>query len=86
MSSPVSVELERAAAFLAARGVESARLEAEVLLADALGSDRGRLYLERVVSDPVRLRRSRALIRRETQAIHYSRLPLSANPVLSRAM
>ena len=64
MSSPVSVELERAAAFLAARGVESARLEAEVLLADALGSDRGRLYLERVVSDPVRLRFAELLDRR----------------------
>ena len=64
MSSPVSVELERAAAFLAARGVESARLEAEVLLADALGSDRGRLYLERVVSEPVRLRFAELLDRR----------------------
>jgi release factor glutamine methyltransferase len=64
VSSPVSVELERAAAFLAARGVESARLEAEVLLADALGSERGRLYLERVVSEPVRLRFAELLDRR----------------------
>ena len=64
MSSPVSVELERAAAFLATRGVESARLEAEVLLADALGSDPGRLYLERVVSEPVRLRFAELLDRR----------------------
>jgi release factor glutamine methyltransferase len=64
VSSPVSVELERAAAFLAARGVESARLEAEVLLADALGSDRGRLYLERAVSEAVRLRFAELLDRR----------------------
>ena len=64
MSSPVSVELERAAAFLAARGVESARLEAEVLLADALGSDRGRLYLERAVPEAVRLRFAELLDRR----------------------
>lgn len=46
MSGFVVVELDRAASFLAARGVENARLEAEVLLADVLGFDRARLFAE----------------------------------------
>jgi release factor glutamine methyltransferase len=46
MSVLVAVELDRAASFLASRGVENARLEAEVLLADVLGFDRARLFAE----------------------------------------
>jgi release factor glutamine methyltransferase len=42
----VAAELDRAASFLAARGVENARLEAEVLLADVLGFERARLFAE----------------------------------------
>ncbi len=39
--------LERASAFLAERGVDNPRLDAEVLLADVLGVERSRLYVER---------------------------------------
>jgi release factor glutamine methyltransferase len=46
MSPFVAAELDRAASFLAARGVENARLEAEVLLADVLGFERARLFAE----------------------------------------
>lgn len=47
MSMSLGDEVDRAAALLSARGIASARLEAEVLLADALGTDRARVYLER---------------------------------------
>jgi len=47
VSTPLGAEVDRAAALLSARGIESARLEAEVLLADALGTDRARVFLER---------------------------------------
>ncbi len=46
MSGSVAGELDRATSFLAARGVENARLEAEVLLADVLGFDRACLFAE----------------------------------------
>jgi release factor glutamine methyltransferase len=46
VSTCVAAELDRAASFLAARGVENARLEAEVLLADVLGFQRARLFAE----------------------------------------
>jgi release factor glutamine methyltransferase len=39
--------LERASAFLAERGVDNPRLDAEVLLADVLGVERSRLYVDR---------------------------------------
>ncbi len=47
MIDSLVVELGRAASFLAARGVENARLEAEVLLADVLGFDRAGLFAAR---------------------------------------
>jgi len=64
MSSAVAVELEQAAALLAARGIDAARLEAEVLLADALGTDRAHLYSERTVPEPARTRFAASLDRR----------------------
>jgi release factor glutamine methyltransferase len=64
MSVAIAGELERAAAFLAAHGVGSARLEAEVLLADALGADRARLYVQRDVPDAVVARFAELLERR----------------------
>jgi len=55
--------LERARAFLEKKGVESARREAELLVAHALGLDRLRLYLslERPLV-PAEIERGRALI------------------------
>ena len=47
MSESLVVEVGRAASVLAARGVENARLEAEVLLADVLGFDRAGLFAAR---------------------------------------
>jgi len=44
-AATVSAALKDAAARLAAAGIESARLDAELLLAEALGIERGRLYL-----------------------------------------
>ena len=64
MSSAVAVELEQAAALLTARGIDAARLEAEVLLADALGTDRAHLYSERTVPEPARTRFAASLDRR----------------------
>jgi release factor glutamine methyltransferase len=43
----VAVDLESAAARLASSGVEAARFDAEVLLADVLGVDRARLFVDR---------------------------------------
>jgi release factor glutamine methyltransferase len=43
MNGSLAAELGRATSFLAAQGVENARLDAEVLLADVLGFDRSRL-------------------------------------------
>ena len=66
MSATVTVELERAASYLAERGIESARLEAEVLLADVLGCDRARLLTERSreIDDRERRRLDELLYRR----------------------
>jgi release factor glutamine methyltransferase len=47
VSDSLAVEVGRAASFLAARGVEKARLDAEVLLADVLGFDRVGLFAAR---------------------------------------
>jgi release factor glutamine methyltransferase len=47
VSDSLATEVGRAASFLAARGVENARLDAEVLLADVLGFDRARLFAAR---------------------------------------
>jgi release factor glutamine methyltransferase len=43
----VAAELESAVARLASSGVEAARFDAEVLLADVLGVDRARLFVDR---------------------------------------
>ena len=43
----VAAELESAVARLASSGVEAARFDAEVLLADVLGVDRARLFIDR---------------------------------------
>jgi len=64
VSVAVAAELERATAFLAAHGVEAARLEAEVLLADLLGADRARLFVERSVSAATAARFAELLERR----------------------
>jgi release factor glutamine methyltransferase len=58
MSATVSLELERATRYLSVCGIDAARLEAEVLLADALGWDRARLFAERdreIASDERRM-------------------------------
>jgi len=47
VSGKIGVELESAARRLAAVGVEAARFDAEVLLADVLGVDRARLFADR---------------------------------------
>jgi release factor glutamine methyltransferase len=47
MSMSLASGLERASAFLAERGVDNPRLDAEVLLADVLGVERSRLYVDR---------------------------------------
>ena len=56
--------LRDAAAGLAAEGIESARLEAELLLAQALGIERGRLYLNDTALGESALARFRALFAR----------------------
>jgi release factor glutamine methyltransferase len=50
-------ELERASRFLAERGVDNPRLDAELLLADVLGVERSRLYvdLDRALDDAERV-------------------------------
>jgi release factor glutamine methyltransferase len=47
VSDSLAAEIGRAASLLAARGVENALLDAEVLLADVLGFDRARLFAAR---------------------------------------
>jgi release factor glutamine methyltransferase len=47
VSDSLAVEVGRAASLLAERGVENARLDAEVLLADVLGFDRAGLFAAR---------------------------------------
>ena len=58
MSDPLAIEVGRAAGVLAARGVENARLDAEVLLADVLGLDRAGLFAARRVGLDDRERRA----------------------------
>ncbi|MXP23193.1 peptide chain release factor N(5)-glutamine methyltransferase [Gordonia sp. HNM0687] len=60
----VDVEIRWAANHLSAAGVESPRVDAEWLLADALGVDRGRLLLVDAVPDDVRARFRRAVAQR----------------------
>src|SRR5689334_21496765 len=57
-------ELRDATARLAAAGIESARLDAEILLASALGIERRRLYLNGAPLDGTTLARFRALVAR----------------------
>ncbi|HSD10964.1 MAG TPA: peptide chain release factor N(5)-glutamine methyltransferase, partial [Candidatus Binatia bacterium] len=47
MSATLKTLLERASRFLAERGVDNPNLDAELLLADVLGLERGRLYVDR---------------------------------------
>lgn len=75
MSAPTVGEALRSGTdFLKARGIESARLEMEIILAEALGVERLGLYLdfERKLTEPQR-ERSRALLarRREREPLAY---------------
>ena len=61
---PVAAELRWAAQRLAEAGVDSPRADAEWLLCDALGCDRGRLLLVDAVSDNARARFHHAVAQR----------------------
>jgi release factor glutamine methyltransferase len=67
--------LQRSAVFLASRGVESSRLEAEWLLARVLGLPRLQLYLqfERVLTEP-ELAEARSMVQRRGQRIPLQHL------------
>jgi release factor glutamine methyltransferase len=57
-------EVARGAATLAAAGVDTPRLDAELLLAEALGVDRTRLFVDAPAVDPANLARYEQLIER----------------------
>ncbi len=62
---PLRQALRDASAVFSAAGIDSARLDAEVLLAETLGVERGKLYLNRETSlDPRALERFNSLVSR----------------------
>jgi release factor glutamine methyltransferase len=69
MSSPLTLleVIQKTTDFFAAKGVESARLNAELLIGHALGLKRMQLYLqfERVLSEP-ELEKIRPLVKRRS--------------------
>lgn len=65
-AAPVSAELRRATADLAAAGIDSARADAEWLMAHVLGVDRGLLLMADDLDDTA-LRRYRDLIERRSR-------------------